>query len=1291
MRGLYPGVDMTFSAKDGKLQTEITAASDANLAAVKVEYRGATGVALANDNIATVQTALGAHHFEGALIADQPATKLETHASSATSSASGVSLVYSTYLGGSSAEEGLNGSESSGGIAVDGSGNAYVTGATWSANFPVVNAYDASWNGSSDAFVTKLNPAGNAPVYSTYLGGVYSDEARSITVDFFGNAYVTGQTASFDFPTVNAYDASWNGLWESGFWRDAFVTKLNPSGNALVYSTYLGGTSDDWACDIAVDGSGNAYVTGQTASANFPVVNAYDGSLSGTYDAFITKLNPSGNALVYSTYLGGGSSDEAHSITVDGSRNAYVTGGTASANFPVVNAYDGSLSGSSDAFVTKLNPAGNALLYSTYLGGSDGDNASRVAIDGADNTYVTGFTLSPDFPTVNAYDWSYNGGGDVFITKLNPSGNALVYSTYLGGSNYDRVSGIAANGSGNAYVSAWTSSSDLPTVNPYDGSFNGGDYDAFVAKLGAYEGECIGFAGMFCDDFTTGAKPDWNRTEGTCLWTAAGGTWSASLTGTQMSCVQSSGNESWKNYRFEYSVKGIAGSDKIVRFRDNGYNHYFLNLRSDLGGQDELILAKYANGIETILQSVTWPSQNGVWFPMQIDCVDEHISVSVAGIPAISVDDFSSPLYSGGIGLVCYTGEAGICTIEFDNVKVSDPYPRITINEPSRNFMVGYALTLTGRVRYGDGSPYVPSSGNIGVEDPITSFSAITPVQVDGSFSYTTGVSTQSGVWMFIFGVNSGSGIVRQAYNVPVGRAEPIADNIIGSRTIQIPTGHVNRPLSVLADVFSARNMVEPFRVAGSHVIGGAKAMWGQMKGDVSTSWNRTTGSGVNHQVAQNMEMFTKKCNPLNPLDGDCANMAASFGWLVKETISDLLWAKAQEGVNLTHQVLPSVMDDCQHALWTQTLTTSQIVVGIAGAGSGKVIDIASAIATGADLGPVTEVIQNSADACLLNARVAANPYPFFAAIFEPTIGDTVILLGLIPKIPKAVVVSGFSPINIKVTDSKGRFIDNVSSNIPGAEYYRFDSDMDGDTEQVVIVPLDSIGDVAIEITPAPGANPTDRFSVVANYTYYQTPDTIADNLLISQMPSAPITVQTFENRAPGNFGLVTADNVLLTGFPCALNWSAAVDSNPGHIVSYSVVIAKQADFSDSAVFPVGTDTSFFFYGVLTQAKMALDTASYFWKVLAYDDWGATTASPVRSFSVEYCCIGTSGNVDCDVADVADISDLTALIDYLFISLTPLCCEAEANIDGDAPVDISDLTALIDHLFISLAPTAPCQ
>ncbi|RDE10710.1 MAG: hypothetical protein C4K49_12785 [Candidatus Thorarchaeota archaeon] len=382
-------------------------------------------------------------------------------------------LLYSTYMGGTGSEHGY-------GIAVDGAGNAYITGVTDSLDFPTLNAYNSTFGGYKDAFVFKVSSAGNTLLYSTYVGGSGNDWARGIAVDNSGNAYVTGYTESTDFPTVNAYDSMFNGAV-----YDCFVFKLSSAGNSLLYSTYVGGSSWDRSYGIAVDSTGNAYITGETLSSDFPALNAYDSALGGYADCFVFKLSSGGNALLYSTYVGGNGQDGGSAIAVNSTGSAFVTGYTDSTDFPTVNAYNSTASETDDVFVFRLSSAGS-MLYSTFVGGSDTDAGCAIAVDSTGNAYITGETLSSDFPTVNEYDSNhgnaYGGSGDVFVFKISSAGNTLLYSTFVGGGHHEYGCAIAVDSNGNAYVTGETFSSDFPTVNAYNSTF-GGYKDAFVFKL----------------------------------------------------------------------------------------------------------------------------------------------------------------------------------------------------------------------------------------------------------------------------------------------------------------------------------------------------------------------------------------------------------------------------------------------------------------------------------------------------------------------------------------------------------------------------------------------------------------------------------------------------------------------------------------------------------------------------------------------------------------------------------------------------------------------------------------
>lgn len=381
-------------------------------------------------------------------------------------------LAYSTYLG--SATGGASGHA----IAVDADGSVYITGSA-GAGFPTQDPYQPTET-SGDAVITKFSPDGNSLIFSTYLGGNLGETGTGIAVDTAGNVHVVGLTASSNFPTQNAAQGTVQGLY------DGFVSKLSATGDSLVYSTYLGGSSFDEARAVAVDAAGNAYVVGYTESSNFPTQNAIQAASGGSNgDGFVTSLSATG-ALNYSTYLGGHNTDALTTVAVDNTGAVYVGGGTFSTNFPTANPYQGSPASSNDAVVAKLSAGGNALVYSTHLGGNDGEVVEGIAVDKDGSAYVVGQTFSTDFPTLNPFQASKGGNHDAFVTKLVPAGNALAYSTYLGGSVLEFPSSIAVDGAGSAYVTGTTASTDFPIVNAVQATYVGdtGPFgDAFVTKL----------------------------------------------------------------------------------------------------------------------------------------------------------------------------------------------------------------------------------------------------------------------------------------------------------------------------------------------------------------------------------------------------------------------------------------------------------------------------------------------------------------------------------------------------------------------------------------------------------------------------------------------------------------------------------------------------------------------------------------------------------------------------------------------------------------------------------------
>jgi hypothetical protein len=581
---VYPGIDLVFHGRSGRLEYDFIVAPGADPDLIGVGIDGAGEVEL------DAEGALVVHTARGELRQPRPVAYQEHDGVSQAVTADYVLdergdvrlrigdydrsralvidpvITYATYLGGSGdeAEEPLEGEAH---LARDAAGNIYVTGTTSSVDFPTTIGLNRNLGGGADLFVTKFSPTGTV-LYSTYLGGGCDDYGNAIAVDGAGNAYVTGQLngggACFDTPgvlvakldpgghlvyaarmggrlldssygtgiavdtaghayvtgvantsdfptTAGAYRTTHciNDYWFAG---DGFVAKVSADGRSLIYSTLLCGKGDDVPHGIAIDSAGNAYVAGTTASSDFPLAHAMQATRGGGVvglSGFVSKLSADGSQLLYSTYFGGSGNTAIAGIALDAQRNVYVTGETDSIDFPttrgVVQEHPGKrhcYAGCTDAFVSKIAPSGSALVYSTYLYGELDDAGSAIAVDGSGNAYVVGQTVSQLFPVLDAFQSSNRGLDDAFVVKLNADGTRLLYSSYFGGSRSgnspstgsDAGTGVVVDDAGNAYVAGYTLSFDLATTsNAFRRSIGGGvcDYfggpcgDAFLAKISA--------------------------------------------------------------------------------------------------------------------------------------------------------------------------------------------------------------------------------------------------------------------------------------------------------------------------------------------------------------------------------------------------------------------------------------------------------------------------------------------------------------------------------------------------------------------------------------------------------------------------------------------------------------------------------------------------------------------------------------------------------------------------------------------------------------------------------------
>lgn len=581
-RGLYPGIDLVYRGEGGYLKSAFLVAPGADPARIRLVYDGVQGMHLDSDGALILETGLGDlveeapliyqeagagrqeipgrylllgdkrvgfeigaydpglplvidpvlywstylggnGNDEGASVAIDGSGNLYvtgfTNSSNfpgAGTSLAGTSdafvvkydssraLVYATYLGGSTGPLGL-GWDWGEAIAADGAGNAYVVGDTGSWDLPTANPLQSALGGTQDAFAAKLGPSG-ALLYSTYLGGSASDAGRGVAVDDLGSMYVTGYTQGSGFPvSTGALQTTYGGSNNYFAYGDAFITKLNPASaggpGSLVYSTYLGGSGDEIGYGIAVDGAGQAYVTGLTMSANFYTTSTtYSDELDGPFDAFLTKISANGSASSYSTYLGGNGTEIGYGVALGAAGIAYVTGGTdSSQDFPLSGLpYDGSHGGLQDAFLLSIDTASSeegSLLYGTYLGSAGDDVAYAVATHpwAGNAVCLTGATGSADLFEDSDLEAYAGGTDDVLVACFDPTESAddsLLYGGYLGGSGQDVGLGIAISDS-YSYITGWTYSANFPLKNPLQGSRgDDGSYkEAFVSQIAHHEAD----------------------------------------------------------------------------------------------------------------------------------------------------------------------------------------------------------------------------------------------------------------------------------------------------------------------------------------------------------------------------------------------------------------------------------------------------------------------------------------------------------------------------------------------------------------------------------------------------------------------------------------------------------------------------------------------------------------------------------------------------------------------------------------------------------------------------------
>jgi len=1393
----------------------------------------------------------------------------------------GNALIYSTFLGGGAADTGIS-------IAIDTDANIYITGRTASSNFPTVNPMQGTIGGSEDSFIAKLNSTGDALIFSTYLGGSNNDRASGIVIDFDLNVYVTGWTSSTDFPIENPIQGTYGGN------NDAYILKLNESGASLIYSTYLGGNSDDRASSIAVDDEGNAYITGNTSSSNFPTHNAYQGTFGGSWDIILAKIDNLGNSLIYSTYLGSTNGETGWDIDINADHQAIITGYTKTNTFPTENPVQSEYGGGDyDAIVTMFNSGGNGIIFSSYLGGGGSDVGRGIAVDENGILCITGDTYSTDFPVVDALQTSSAGGSDVFVTQIDPVNSIMQFSTYLGGNNNEYGVKITEGLIGNPIICGRTASPDFPTLSAYDYSYNGGPIDAFVANLslsdagicddfdglfcddfeiyddvsdpsfqatwqpsnvneigsidivsvmtgnglsvsipaeefqrvttietfpfvrtvecevmnpdfglsndgslelygaifhpywheasgtqvymqyvphtnefrftysggpGEYhtcgsdivitEGQwykmkvemtetdvsayydlgdgyqllcvlshnlplldgavqlgqqgfdaaeaifdnvtvtvpsiCDDFNGIFCDDFNDGVITNWQTLTGACSWVESGGNLSTSNSGMEQWCIQTIGDQSWRNYILEADVRGNTGVDKVLVFRIQDENNFYaVNLRSDYPspGIDQITFDKMVDGIYHADEAVEdWPSENGSWYHLKIACADNSFKIYVDGSPALEHTDTDDIYYTGGVGIACWTGYYGECDISFDNVSVADPFPRIEITDATGEY-AGEFQTITGSITDMFGDPYPVNYGDFGVEDAISMQTSLVDVTPDGYFQHT--VSTPAiweGDFLFLFIISTPNGIIRHPFIFPVlPNQTPSAVMSPYTTTLQIGTVE---ELDNATDAYAIRTPNSSLPAKLNNLVQRGAGYWNDAMGIIATSWRRQANQGLSKLLFSNVGAEKEKCISSGWHAGSCVKVALAYAYNAYGTITQLTEDYINEVGNTLYE--NDQITECGHAQWNLASESAEWVSVIISLDAGSWLETASSVLELISQGAETEIgseYDEFWDACDIGERNegAAFLLRHFTSEFE----NRGVVAGMIKVFQEAFVIRGLSPISIIVTDQSGRKVGRDVNEIPRANYARIDPDFDGDYEEIIIIPIDSIGDIQIRIIPDSTASPDDSFSVIVDYTYYNEPVILIENEVIENVPTIPISLSAFENLSPDSFDLVSPNlDFVEENSSIEFVWFQTADQNQNHNVLYDLIISNDSTFSESLTIYNLIDTSYILTDTPPSDSLNL---KYYWRIRAHDLWGASTFSnQVYSFSISYIC----GDANND--DSINIFDITHIISYLYLSdPSPYPLDA-ADVNNDDVVNIFDITYLIAYLYLD-GPDPTCD
>ncbi len=485
---VYPGVDLRYYESDRALEYDVVVAPGADPSAVSWKIEGADSVTIDPAGDLVITSAMGTLRQHAPVMYQERDTSCSRVPGSFVLFGTDTvafdvgdydrdrplvidpTIAYSTYLGGA------NGSEVFEDIGVGLDGSTYIGGATESATFPLDGALQG-FGGVYDMYLTRLSPSGSELVFSTYIGGAMSDFLMGCAIESDGGVAIAGTTQSDDFPTANAFQPALAGS------RSGIVARINPEGNAFVFSTYLGGTQGDVCNDVAVGPNGDVYTAGVALSSDFPTSNPLDATLSGGQDGFVARFDATGSLLA-STYIGGSFHENFYRIAVDPAGAVYVAGNSDSTDYPTAGGAQPTLGGELDVVVTKFNAELSSILYGTYLGGASRESPYAMDVDSNGAAYIGGYTLSSDYPVRNPVQASFGGDEDGFVTKLNPSGATIDFSTFIGAEGFDYVGCVASRTPGVVYAGGASDVTPFAIVNPIPGSHaTPVAFDGFIVKI----------------------------------------------------------------------------------------------------------------------------------------------------------------------------------------------------------------------------------------------------------------------------------------------------------------------------------------------------------------------------------------------------------------------------------------------------------------------------------------------------------------------------------------------------------------------------------------------------------------------------------------------------------------------------------------------------------------------------------------------------------------------------------------------------------------------------------------